>query len=32
MTLLFDPAAIDGEDFGEEEQLLAMDHEEAIDA
>ncbi|WP_096390810.1 DUF302 domain-containing protein [Halopenitus persicus] len=31
MTLPFDPAEIDGEDFGEEEQLLAMDHEEAIE-
>jgi uncharacterized protein (DUF302 family) len=31
MTLPFDPAEIDGEDYGETEQLLAMDHEEAIE-
>jgi uncharacterized protein (DUF302 family) len=31
MTLPFDPAAIDGEDFGEEEIVLETDHESAIE-
>ncbi|MGZ0748659.1 MULTISPECIES: DUF302 domain-containing protein [unclassified Haloparvum] len=31
MTLPFDPAALDGDDFGEEEVVLEMDHEEAIE-
>ncbi|MFA9515621.1 DUF302 domain-containing protein [Halopenitus sp. H-Gu1] len=31
MTLPFDPATIDGEDFGEEEIVLETDHESAIE-
>lgn len=31
MTLPIDPAAIDPEDIGEEQVVLAMDHEEAIE-
>ncbi|MFB6234095.1 MAG: DUF302 domain-containing protein [Halopenitus sp.] len=31
MTLPFDPAMLDSDDFGEEEAVLEMDHEEAIE-